>query len=149
MFTAMRSATASAWVRSSRPLRKARWVNSPGPAFGTRFDERPHDLALDELRAVDVELHRVLAGVGAGAAQDEGESFVEDCAVGVAEAAEGDGAVGDGVEGFEKTLEPKARASLPEMRTTAIPPAPGAVEMAQIVAPSTASRRGSSWREFG
>ena len=43
--------------------------------------------------------------------------------------------------GLEKTLDPKARAPEPEMRTTAIPPAPGAVEMAQIVAPSTASRR--------
>ena len=28
----MRSMTASAWVRSSRPFKKARFVNSPGPA---------------------------------------------------------------------------------------------------------------------
>ena len=63
-----------------------------------RFDEGAHDLALDELRAVDVELHGVLAGVGARAAQDEGEPFVEDGAVSVAEAAEGDGAISDGVE---------------------------------------------------
>ena len=30
---AIRSATASAWTRSSLPLRKARWLNSPGPAW--------------------------------------------------------------------------------------------------------------------
>ena len=28
----MRSATASAWVKDSFPFRKARFVNSPGPA---------------------------------------------------------------------------------------------------------------------
>ena len=36
----MRSATASAWVRSSRPLRKARRVNSPGPACRTPWAKR-------------------------------------------------------------------------------------------------------------
>ena len=69
-----------------------------------RLDERPHDLALDELRAVDVEFHRVLAGVGAGAAKDEGESFVEDGAFGVAEAAKRHSAVRDGIEGLGKDL---------------------------------------------
>ena len=71
------------------------------------LDERPHDFTLDELRAVDVELHRVFAGVGAGAAQDEGESFVEDGAVGVAEAAEGDRAVGNDIKGLGEDLGSK------------------------------------------
>ena len=32
VLASMRSWTASAWVRSRRPARKARWVNSPGSA---------------------------------------------------------------------------------------------------------------------
>ena len=68
------------------------------------FDEGPHDLALDELRAVDVELHRVFTGVGAGATKDEGEAFVKDGASSIAESAEGDRAIGDGVEGLGEDL---------------------------------------------
>ena len=72
-----------------------------------RFNERPHDLALDELRTVNVEFHRVLAGVGAGASKDESEPFVEDGALCVAKAAERDSAVCDGVEGLGKDLGAK------------------------------------------
>ena len=42
---------------------------------------------------------------------------------------------------FEKTADPKPKASGPEILTTAIPPAPGAVEMATIVEPSRACGR--------
>ena len=45
------------------------------------------------------------------------------------------------VKDLEKTVDPKPKASGPEILTTAIPPAPGAVEIATIVEPSRACGR--------
>ena len=121
------------------------WSSLPA----ARLDEGPHDFLLDEGRAVDVELDGVFPGVRLRAAHDQGEPFIQGVAGGVHEFAKRDRTVGDFSQGLENTLEPSWRAWSPDTRMTAIPPAPGAVEMAQMVAPSTASRRGSSWREFG
>jgi hypothetical protein len=59
--------TASAWLRSMRPLRKALCVNSPGSAGRhPRREEVREDLARDEGAAMAGDLERVLARVGVG-----------------------------------------------------------------------------------
>ena len=76
----MRSMTASAWVRSSLPLRKARWVNSPG-----RAGRAP--AAYRASRAVALELGGLLPGVAVGGAADEGQAGVDGAAVPVQDGA--------------------------------------------------------------
>ena len=78
----MRSATASAWARSSLPLRNARSVNSPGPGRARAEGEHPAGHPVEDHRpAVALELQRVLAGIGIGAGKPEGDSGVEGLAV--------------------------------------------------------------------
>jgi len=78
VFAAMMSRTASAWVRSRRSFRKARFVNSPPgrtrPGPQNLFEDGPED----ERTAVTVDLQRVFAGVGAGFLQKGDEDLVED-----------------------------------------------------------------------
>ena len=87
-------------------IEKARWVNS-ACLTAPCLNKGPHDLTLDEGRAVNVEFHRVFAGVGAGATEDESESFVEDDSFCVAKATKRDGAVSHGVEWLRKDLGTK------------------------------------------
>jgi hypothetical protein len=61
----MRSITASAWLRSIRPFRNARCVNSPGAAcLQPRADEVREDLLRDVGAPVARNLERVLPRVG-------------------------------------------------------------------------------------
>ena len=71
--------TASAWLRSIRPFRKARFVNSPGSAW-----RAPAAISSDKVRdsgtmsAVTVDLHDILARIGSGRAHDTHQHFVND-----------------------------------------------------------------------
>ena len=63
---AIRSATASAWMRSRLPLRNARKVNSPGSASrAPALDRAANDRLEHDRTAVRADLHDVLACVGA------------------------------------------------------------------------------------
>ena len=78
------SRTASAWVKSRRPERKARRVNSPGwarraPCSRTRARiRRQHPVA-----GVAVDLHHVFPGIGVGGLHPGEEHFVDDLPLGV------------------------------------------------------------------
>ena len=138
---AMRSATASAWVRSRRPFRKARCVNSPGPAslhpaitrrrktsawmnlepwiFNSTVSSPVYEPGPQRTRASPSSI------VSRGSDSDRMRpktTFRSESQVSV----------------FENTALESSKARGPETRTTAIPPAPGAVEIATIVEPSKA-----------
>ena len=75
---AARSATASAWVRSSLPLRKARRVNSPGSARRSpRRAQRRHDRSEHGAAAVQVQFGDVLAGGAARPRKPQRQRVVE------------------------------------------------------------------------
>lgn len=70
--------TASAWVRSSFPLRKARWVNSPAPGpAGAGSEEGVQDQREDYGGAVALKLRRLLPGVAVGSPADESQAGVK------------------------------------------------------------------------
>ncbi len=99
----MRSWTASAWVRSRRPERKARWVNSPGSAR-----RAPAAMALAEEvveedgGAVGGYLYDVFGGVRVGAFEEGDDGFVEDLACVVKDFGEAGLGGGEGVAEFEE-----------------------------------------------
>ena len=73
----IKSATASAWARSMRPLRKARRVNSPGSARRAPLRQHrvQHRLGRQQ-PAVAGDFHHVLAREGARRAHDREQHFV-------------------------------------------------------------------------
>ncbi len=75
----MTSITASAWVRSILPLRKARRVNSPGSAARAPAGEEGFQQVRGAHKhaAVAVNLRHVLAGVAAGGGKESEQAFVE------------------------------------------------------------------------
>ena len=87
----------------------------------------------------------VFAGVGAGAAQDEGESFVRTVPSASRKRPKATERSAISARGLEKTFDPISKASSPEILMTAMPPAPERWRWHKC-APSTASRRGSSCR---
>jgi hypothetical protein len=75
----IRSMTASAWLRSIRPFRNARCVNSPGPSRpAPAGEEVGEDLLRDERAAVAGDLERVLAGVGVRRGEERRDHVVHD-----------------------------------------------------------------------
>jgi hypothetical protein len=83
---AIRSATASAWARSSVPLRNARSLNSPGRAARAPSSRSARPGAQHHRAAVGLQFDHVLAGVAGGAGK-QGDAVVDDLARGIAEAA--------------------------------------------------------------
>ena len=74
----MRSLTASAWVRSRRPERKARWVNSPGSARRAPAAKALADKEIEEDGgAVGGDFYDVFGGVGVGFLEVGDYGFVE------------------------------------------------------------------------
>lgn len=138
----MRSATASAWVRSRRPFKKARCVNSPGPA--RRQPARTSSRTTSDW--INVEPW-ILNSIVSSPVYERGPQSTK------ARPSSIISPVSDRIRPkttflsfselmvFEKTADPRRKASGPEILTTAIPPAPGAVEMATIVEPSRACGR--------
>ena len=74
----MTSATAAAACRSIFPLRKARRVNSPGVRESrSAGQQRAHDFARDDRRAVNVKLEHIFAGIAVRRRKEDREPFVE------------------------------------------------------------------------
>ena len=74
----IRSRTASAWVRSSLPERKARCVNSPGSARRAPSSSARRSSRLQHhRRAVRGNLHQILGGVGVGRGKEGDHGLVD------------------------------------------------------------------------
>lgn len=134
----MRSMTASAWVRSSFPLRKARWVNSPGPGLpGAGSEEGVQDQREDHGGAVALKLRRLLPGVAVGSPADKGQAGVKRLARLVQQGAVEELTVrrvrqGAGSLRAEDPGRCLGRAPGPDSRRIPTPPVPGGVATAAM-----------------
>ena len=85
----MRSATLSACARSTRPLRNARRVNSPGSAMrAPSSTQRRTTCAQHDGTAVSLELEDVFARIGVRRGKEDRDSAIDQRAVAIAEIGE-------------------------------------------------------------
>lgn len=131
------SATASAWERSRRLFRKARFVNSPATPDGRRREWFPPDPLGKEIAAVTVNLQDILAGIGVGGPYEDRQDLVDDGAIQGRDDMAVVQAVGGEFRGWlwapRKIVLPIFSAAGPLRRIMAMPPTPGGVATAVMV----------------